>query len=189
MKPTETVLGPVERQLFVRALEKPAGKERAAFLDGTCADNPDLRRRLEALLQKFEALGTFLEEPVISPPEARQRPPDTKVTEETVPVGNLTEKAGDSIDRYKLLQPIGKGGCGVVYMAEQEEPVRRRVALKVIKLGMDTKQVIARFEAERQALALMDHPNIAKIFDAGVTGSQLSSKVQANEKIEDENED
>ena len=79
------------------------------------------------------------------------------------------EKPGDRIGRYKLLQQIGEGGCGVVYMAEQEEPVRRRVALKVIKLGMDTKQVIARFEAERQALALMDHPNIAKVLDAGAT--------------------
>jgi len=81
----------------------------------------------------------------------------------------ITEKPGDRIGRYKLLQQIGEGGCGVVYMAEQEEPVRRSVALKVIKLGMDTKQVMARFEAERQALALMDHPNIAKVFDAGAT--------------------
>src|SRR5436309_2050184 len=81
----------------------------------------------------------------------------------------ITEKPGDKIGRYKLLQQIGEGGCGVVYMAEQTEPVRRRVALKVIKLGMDTKQVIARFEAERQALALMDHPNIAKVLDAGAT--------------------
>ena len=80
-----------------------------------------------------------------------------------------TEKAGDKIGRYKLLQQIGEGGCGVVYMAEQEEPVRRKVALKVIKLGMDTKSVIARFEAERQALAMMDHPNIAKVLDAGAT--------------------
>ena len=80
-----------------------------------------------------------------------------------------TEKPGDRIGRYKLLQQIGEGGCGVVYMAEQQESVRRRVALKVIKLGMDTKSVIARFEAERQALALMDHPNIAKVFDAGAT--------------------
>ena len=79
------------------------------------------------------------------------------------------EKAGDHIGRYKLLEQIGEGGCGVVYIAEQEEPIRRRVALKVIKLGMDTKQVIARFEAERQALAIMDHPNIAKVFDAGAT--------------------
>jgi eukaryotic-like serine/threonine-protein kinase len=80
-----------------------------------------------------------------------------------------TEKSGDRIGRYRLLRQIGEGGCGVVYMAEQEEPVRRRVALKVIKLGMDTRQVVARFGAERQALALMDHPNIAKVFDAGAT--------------------
>ena len=81
----------------------------------------------------------------------------------------VTEKPGDRIGRYKLLEKIGEGGCGIVYMAEQAEPVRRRVALKIIKLGMDTKQVIARFEAERQALALMDHPNIAKVLDAGAT--------------------
>ena len=87
----------------------------------------------------------------------------------TVRLALPIEKAGDRIGRYKLLQQIGEGGCGVVYMAEQEEPVRRRVALKVIKLGMDTKNVIARFEAERQALALMDHPNIAKVLDAGAT--------------------
>src|SRR5436190_12507588 len=80
-----------------------------------------------------------------------------------------SEKAGDRIGRYKILQQIGEGGCGIVYLAEQEEPVRRRVALKVIKLGMDTKSVIGRFEVERQALALMDHPNIAKVLDAGAT--------------------
>src|SRR6266496_3768860 len=85
--------------------------------------------------------------------------------------GQLIEKPGDRIGRYRLLQEIGHGGCGVVYMAEQQEPVRRKVALKVIKLGMDTRQVIARFEAERQALALMDHPNIAKVLDAGATDS------------------
>src|SRR5690348_6371003 len=79
------------------------------------------------------------------------------------------EQPGERIGRYKLLEKIGEGGCGVVYMAEQQEPVRRRVALKVIKLGMDTRNVIARFEAERQALALMDHPNIAKVVDAGAT--------------------
>src|SRR5207344_2668082 len=84
-------------------------------------------------------------------------------------VATVTEKPGDRIGRYKLLQQIGEGGCGVVYMAEQEEPVRRRVALKVIKLGMDTREVIARFQEERQALAMMDHPNIAKVFDAGAT--------------------
>src|SRR6267378_2222972 len=81
------------------------------------------------------------------------------------------ERVGDRIGRYKLLQQIGEGGCGVVYMAEQEEPIHRRVALKIIKPGMDTNSVIARFEAERQALAMMDHPNIAKVFDAGATES------------------
>jgi hypothetical protein len=86
----------------------------------------------------------------------------------TVP---LTEKPGDSIGHYKLLQRIGEGGCGVVYVAEQTEPMRRRVALKIIKLGMDTRQIVGRFEAERQALALMDHPNIAKVLDAGATES------------------
>src|ERR1051325_5737630 len=84
-------------------------------------------------------------------------------------VAGAAQKAGHRIGRYKLLEKIGEGGWGVVYMAEQTEPIRRRVALKVVKLGMDTKQVIARFEAERQALALMDHPNIARVLDAGAT--------------------
>ena len=84
-------------------------------------------------------------------------------------ISRARKRSGPRIGRYKLLQKIGEGGCGVVYMAEQEEPVRRRVALKIIKLGMDTEEVIARFEAERQALAMMDHPNIAKVFDAGAT--------------------
>jgi len=93
-------------------------------------------------------------------------PAAAKVGGGTVPCG-VTETPGDKIGRYKLLQKIGEGGYGVVYMAEQEEPLRRRVALKVIKLGMDTRAVIARFEAERQALALMDHPNIAKVLERG----------------------
>src|SRR5258707_1586754 len=83
--------------------------------------------------------------------------------------GAVGEKPGDKIGHYKLLQQIGEGGCGVVFMAELQEPIKRRVALKVIKPGMDTRQVLARFEAERQALALMDHPNIAKVLDAGAT--------------------
>src|SRR6185295_13910522 len=89
--------------------------------------------------------------------------------EPTVVVQSVTEKAGDTIGRYKLREKVGEGGWGAVYVAEQEEPVRRRVALKVIKPGMDSRQVIARFEAERQALAMMDHPNIAKVLDAGTT--------------------
>ena len=103
-------------------------------------------------------------QPEPSPPEGTVAPQGTIVL--TLPV---SEKPGDRIGRYKILQEIGEGGCGVVYMAEQQEPVRRQVALKVIKLGMDTKSVVARFEAERQALAMMDHPNIAKVLDGGAT--------------------
>ena len=104
-----------------------------------------------------------------APKEPRQDTTSEGQIDEPIVAEYLTEKTGDRIGRYRLVQEIGHGGCGVVYMAEQEEPVRRKVALKVIKLGMDTKQVVARFEAERQALALMDHPNIAKVFDAGAT--------------------
>ena len=138
------------------ALELPV-QERTAYLQMACASDATLRQQVEGLLQAHEQADRFLE----TPPNGLDKtllvhPP-------------LTEKPGDRIGHYKLLQQIGEGGCGVVYMAEQEEPVRRRVALKVIKLGMGTKQVVARFEAERQALALMDHPNIAKVLDAGAT--------------------
>jgi WD40 repeat protein len=131
--------------------------ERPAYLAGACGDNVPLRQRVEALLRAHDAPQGFLPEQPGAAPKS------------TIVVTPISEAAGTVIGRYKLLQQIGEGGCGVVYMAEQQEPVRRRVALKVIKLGMDTKQVIARFEAERQALALMDHPNIAKVFDAGAT--------------------
>jgi eukaryotic-like serine/threonine-protein kinase len=143
----------LEELLFQAALEKSSPAERAAFLDRVCRDNPELRARLEVLLE-----GCFRAEGFLADPAAGQTV--------LLPVN---EKPGDRIGRYKLLQKIGEGGCGLVYVAEQEQPVRRRVALKVIKLGMDTHQVIARFEAERQALALMDHPNIAKVLDAGAT--------------------
>ncbi len=152
---------PPDRELavFSAARQLPAG-ERAAYLEEVCAGDASLRRRVDELLKASEEAGVFLESPLATLPG-----PGGTVRLPTVP----SEKPGDRIGRYKLLQQIGEGGCGVVYMAEQEEPVRRRVALKVIKLGMDTKQVIARFEAERQALALMDHPNIAKVLDAGAT--------------------
>src|SRR5262249_45072121 len=142
-------------ELFNEAAEKSA-EEREAFLAAACGQDGDLRQQLDRLLRgNDEAEDGFLKGPAGPGPRA----------------GLLTEKPGDRIGHYKVLQQIGEGGCGVVYMAEQEEPVRRRVALKIIKLGMDTKQVIARFEAERQALALMDHPNIAKVLDAGATES------------------
>ncbi|MHB8524231.1 MAG: tetratricopeptide repeat protein [Limisphaerales bacterium] len=146
-----------EETIFAATLQLPP-EERAAYLHQACGENAPLRQRIEVLLNASEQSGAFLEQPAA--PTLRR----------TGAVSSpLAEKPGDRIGRYKLLQQIGEGGCGVVYMAEQEEPVHRRVALKVIKLGMDTKQVIARFEAERQALAVMDHPNIAKVLDAGAT--------------------
>ncbi|HWY76706.1 MAG TPA: serine/threonine-protein kinase, partial [Verrucomicrobiae bacterium] len=157
-----------ELTVFSAARRLPVA-ERAAYLNSACVGDASLRQRVEELLQAAEQAGAFLEDPVTgaepSSPGAVPPGPGKTVRLQLVP----SEKPGDRIGRYKLLQQIGEGGCGVVYMAEQEEPVRRRVALKVIKLGMDTRSVIARFEAERQALALMDHPNIAKVFDAGAT--------------------
>src|SRR5437879_304377 len=158
---------PMDREVvvFSAALRLPAGA-RAAYLDEACAGDAALRQRVADLLRASEEAGAFLQETALG----AQRPADALAAPNPRPNAVAPgEKAGDRIGRYKLLQQIGEGGCGVVYMAEQEEPVRRRVALKVIKLGMDTKQVIARFEAERQALALMDHPNIAKVLEAGAT--------------------
>src|ERR1044071_3180373 len=158
---SETILtapGSRARDVFLTALDKANPAERAAFLDVACAGDAALRQHVDELLREQEDVGGFLETPA-----AARGPSGTAV------IAAITEKPGDRIGRYKLLQQIGEGGCGVVYMAEQSQPVRRRVALKIIKLGMDTKSVIARFEAERQALALMDHPNIAKVFDAGAT--------------------
>src|SRR5437773_2276258 len=158
---TNLVVNDVPKQdvmIFAEALDLPLS-ERAAHLDRACAGDQKLRQRVEGLLLTHDQAGGFLE-----------RPPA-----EMIIGGKLGafagEKPGDRIGRYKLLQQIGEGGCGVVFMAEQEEPIHRRVALKIIKPGMDTNSVIARFEAERQALAMMDHPNIAKVFDAGATES------------------
>ncbi|MGE4183352.1 MAG: serine/threonine-protein kinase, partial [Limisphaerales bacterium] len=148
-----------EETLFSSALRCPPA-ERAAFLDKACAGQPALRRRIEELLGVQRQLGDFM---ATRDDRGVGRPPSISASLEELP--------GGRIGRYRILQKIGEGGCGVVYLAEQQEAVRRQVALKVIKLGMDTKNVIARFEAERQALALMDHPNIAKVFDAGATPS------------------
>ena len=146
------------RDIFLRAVEIASPGTRTAFIEGACLQDISLRSRVEALLNCHQE-DSFLE------PSVQGVPADlTGIT-------SISENPGAKIGRYKLLQQIGEGGCGVVYMADQEEPVRRRVALKIIKVGMDTKSVIARFEAERQALAMMDHPNIAKVFDAGATGA------------------
>src|SRR5262249_46354386 len=129
---------------------------RAKFLDKACSGDGALRARVDSLLAAHDSDPGFL-----------PLPDETDVN--TVGFDHRNEGPGSRIGRYKVLEEIGEGGFGVVFMAEQEEPVRRRVALKIIKAGMDTRQVVARFEAERQALAMMDHPNIARVFDAGAT--------------------
>jgi eukaryotic-like serine/threonine-protein kinase len=154
----------IEEAIFHAASELTDPLSRAAFLERACGADGPLRERLKALLEADLKANQFL---------ARD-PLDLSDIVENQPLRASApphESLGTVIGRYKLLQKIGEGGCGLVYVAEQEQPVRRRVALKVIKLGMDTRQVIARFEAERQALALMDHPNIAKVLDAGETES------------------
>ncbi|HZJ16998.1 MAG TPA: serine/threonine-protein kinase, partial [Chthoniobacteraceae bacterium] len=146
---------PSEEKIFKSAAALPAD-ERGSYLDAACGGRLELRARVERLLASRDASG-FMDAPPLGPEIeaelARLKP----------------EEAGERIGPYKLLQQIGEGGFGVVWMAEQEQPVQRRVALKIIKLGMDTEEVIARFEQERQALAMMEHPNIAKVFDAGAT--------------------
>jgi serine/threonine protein kinase/tetratricopeptide (TPR) repeat protein len=148
------VWNPKANDVFLKALETRSLAERQAYLDEACAGDAGLRRQVESLLEASERAGSFLEFPG----------PAT----DTEPIH---EGPGTVIGPYKLLEQIGEGGFGVVFMAEQIEPVQRKVALKIIKPGMDSRQVIARFEQERQALALMDHPNIAKVFDAGTVGT------------------
>ncbi len=143
-----------EEEIYHGALEKPRD-QRSSYVRAACGDDSELLARVESLLKIREDGNNFLASPLFI---------DLPLTS-TLP----EERPGETIDKYKLLEKIGEGGMAVVYMAEQEKPIRRKVALKIIKLGMDTKQVIARFEAERQALAMMDHPNIAKVLDAGAT--------------------
>ncbi len=154
--------------IFLAALEKKSPEERAAYVDQACAGDADLRRRVERLLDAHPKVGGFLEKPAVA---AATQPSAEEAVQEaaTLPPRPISEGPGSRIGPYKLLQQIGEGGMGVVYMAEQERPVHRRVALKIIKPGMDSDLVIARFEAERQALAMMDHLNIARVLDAGTT--------------------
>ncbi len=146
-----------ERDIFIAALQKTDAAERRGYLDAACGTDVALRQQVESLLQIHEEAGSFLESPA-----------QTSLATTDSPV---REGPGTVIGPYKLLQQIGEGGMGTVFMAEQTQPVQRKVALKLIKSGMDSRLVIARFEAERQALALMDHPNIARVLDAGTTES------------------
>jgi WD40 repeat protein len=140
------------RKIFSEALVRSSPEERERYVADACVSDPELRRQVDSLLLAHAQAGDFLHQNVIAPQAS-----------------SIGEAPGNIIGRYKLLQQIGEGGFGVVFMAEQQEPVRRTVALKIIKAGMDTREVVARFEAERQALALMDHPNIARVLDGGAT--------------------
>jgi serine/threonine protein kinase len=151
-----TTWSPRANELFLKALELPSA-ERQAFLDHACAGDSALRAEVESLLEANACAGSFLESPAC----------DLLATYESP----LVERVGTAIGPYKLREEIGEGGFGIVFLAEQHEPLRRKVALKVLKPGMDTRAVVARFEAERQALALMDHPNIAKVLGGGATTS------------------
>src|SRR5215208_4510526 len=146
-----------------RRLADPAA--RRTYLDQACDEDTGLRRQVDALLRAHESPDSFLEAPA-SPDLGLGATLDQHPPPGDVPV---REGPGSVVGPYKLLEQIGEGGMGVVFLAEQQRPVRRQVALKVIKAGMDTRQVVARFESERQALALMDHPNIARVFEAGMT--------------------
>src|SRR5262245_4748739 len=142
-----------EREIFVAALKIANPDERAVFLREACSNDNALCQQVEALLREHGQLGSFLEEPS---------------ADRTI--GHVPrDMPGTEIGRYKLIEPIGEGGMGEVWLAQQKEPVKRLVAMKLIKSGMDSKAVLARFEAERQALALMEHSNIAKVFDGGAT--------------------
>src|SRR5438067_911230 len=155
-----TTWNPRANDLFLKAAEMCSPDGRREFLERECAGDPALRAEVEALLEANDRAGGFLEAPA---PAAH--------LVATVEAPAVAERPGTTIGPYKLLEQIGEGGFGVVFMAEQQEPVRRKVALKVLKPGMDTRQVVARFEAERQALAIMDHPHIAKVHDGGATPS------------------
>jgi serine/threonine protein kinase/tetratricopeptide (TPR) repeat protein len=158
-----------ERSIFFEALDIDDPAARAAYLDRACGDDPAVRQRVERLLKAHNAAGDFLLAPVVA--AETPEPPVAKTVGglPTVVPPQAAEGPGTRLGPYTLLQKLGEGGMGVVWMAQQEYPLQRKVALKIVKPGMDTAVVIARFEAERQALALMDHPNIAKVLDAGAT--------------------
>ena len=162
----------IEKALFESAQELTDPAVRAAFLDQACSGQAALRDRLEKLLAVQSSADEFFRAVPLRDGGVEVVPQPAAVRNPVAPADSKpVETVNAVIGRYRLLQRLGEGGCGVVYLAEQQEPVRRKVALKIIRLGMDTENVIARFKAERQALALMDHPNIAHVLDAGATES------------------
>src|SRR5579884_1596890 len=149
-------------EIFTEASSVAAG-ERSTFLDRTCGDDPELRAEVESLLATQEQANDFLAAPAV---EEQSLPSDPARDEDAL---SFVEQDRVLVGRYTIIERLGEGGFGVVYHARQNHPIRRDVALKIVKLGMDTRQVIGRFDSERQALARMDHPNIARIYDAGAT--------------------
>ena len=175
--PDESVSGSREtsnatraKRIFGEALERPAS-ERARHVSDACFGNSDLQRRVERLLAAHASAGDFLEEPAFEPRSRITRASEASPAAPTRSMPVLDPAPGSHLGPYRLDEVLGEGGFGVVYLAEQEQPVRRRVAVKVLKPGMDSASIVGRFEAERQALAMMDHPGIAKVFDAGATPS------------------
>jgi serine/threonine protein kinase len=165
------------RDIFIEALRNVPAEQWDAFLSERCGEDAELHGHVQHLLQAHVEAGSFLERPAVAlAGTGAYRPGPAEKSTETEQ-GDSREVPGTRIGPYKLLEQIGEGGMGTVWMAEQQEPVRRLVALKVIKAGMDSAQVVARFEAERQALALMDHPHIAKVFDGGTVGQAFQPDV------------
>ena len=161
------------KEIFLEALEHTDFEERAAFVGAACGGDEVLRQRVEDLLAEQESVGSFLELPVwtnMDEPAAGHKGLGSAASP-------ATEQIGDYIGKYKLVKKLGEGGCGAVYVAQEEEPLRREVALKIVRAGRHAHKVISRFEAERQTLAVMDHPNIASVYDAGTTspGCRFSS--------------
>jgi serine/threonine protein kinase len=176
---------PTVKEVFDQAHEIETPVERQAYLDRVCGGSSELRHKVESLLRAYEEAGSFLIKPARAEPMTGEYVPEPSVSERPTKVGpdSTDHQPGDNdagqedgpgtqIGPYRLVAKLGEGGMGSVYLAEQEKPIRRQVALKIIKSGMDSAHVIARFEAERQALTMMDHPNIAKVFDAGTTGDR-----------------
>ena len=160
-----------ESLIFASALKKKTVAEREAYLEGACGNNAELRKQVEELLRLQEEEKSFLEKPAARI-EATVDIPAGNWIDSAPPNAESEDKSGTMIGPYKLLQKIGEGGMGTVWMAEQQSPVRRMIALKLVKASMNSAKIVARFEAERQALALMDHPNIARIYDAGIAGQR-----------------
>src|SRR5271169_6645390 len=154
------------RELFLHAVGKLPPEEWDGYVGQACGGDAELKQQVGNLLQVHREAGSFLDRPAAAVGATGAYP---IVPGKVAAADPLRERPGTVIGPYKLLQQIGEGGMGTVFMAEQTRPVQRKVALKIIKAGMDTREVVARFEAERQALAMMDHPNIARVLDAGAT--------------------